>query len=695
MNSPSTLTQMMMKNLVTRFVPLLALAVNGWSADVASYGVVKGQVFALVNVPGFPVMLIPTGGALEAFVNASAADAVTGATITAPNDPDNPLSLDSQTPMRLWYREESPDVDELFPAGDYGFGFETTGGSTGATLTVPAPAYPAALTLQNTAALLEINPSAPFTLSWAPIPGGAAGDFIEVLIAGLAEEDFRSPGFGVPGALDGTATSIVVPANALAPNSPLSITVKFLKVSARNTTALPEATGFTGFFSEVMVTGQTTEGGGGPTDTTPPTFLAVQPANGETRVPVNAPITFRFSEAMQTIQAIEWSANVAANPVTYIWSLDSTSLTCRFVNHFPTNTVITWKLNPSGAATPFKDVAGNALAADIHSGSFATSPVDCTIEEGEDEDFGAFGWSKVTSHLQTSDAAPVPHPENPPMFNAVVSSPTNNPVTAALMKVPGGGSVTLTNFFFSQSFFLMEEYATEAAMELARPSGNYEGVITRTSGGNFSSVLTIPANPYPPIPHVLNWTAAQSVDPHQDFSLTWNGFPNATTNDFITLSLHEKDGGFSITAPDPCFPLILTAADKSLVIPKNTLAPNKTYEGSLTFSRAFSRHLPVPDFYSQAMILRDLEFILKTGTGGTTPSAPEFVSQRVLEDGKFELQFKVEAPFTYVLERATSMPATSWTTVLTHQAAVSGTVIYSEAQTAGPAGAYFRVRLQQ
>ncbi|MHB1308200.1 MAG: Ig-like domain-containing domain [Limisphaerales bacterium] len=687
-----------MKNLVTRFVSFLAVAMTGWSADVASFGVVKGQLFTLVEVPGIPAMLIPTGGALEAFVNANAADAVSAATITAPNDSDNPLSLDSQTPARLWYREESPDVGELnslFPAGDYVFGFETTGGSAAATLTVPAPAYPPALTLQNTAALGAINPSAPLTLSWAPIPGGTANDYVEVVIEGTAEEDFRSPGFGAAGALDGTATSMVVPANALAPNSPLFIALKFLKVSNRNTTALPDATGITGFFSEVKTIGQTTAGGGGPTDTTPPTFLAVQPANGATRVPVNQAVTFTFSEAMQTIQAIEWSANVAANPVSYLWSLDTTTLTCRFANHFPTNTVITWKLNPAGAATPFKDVAGNALAADLHSGSFATSPVDCTIDEGEDEDFGSFAWSKFTAHLQTSDAAPVPHPETLPMFNAFVSSPTNNPVTAASMKVPGGGSVTLTNFFFSKDFFFIEEHATEEAMDLARPLGAYEGVITRTSGGNFSSVLTIPANPYPPIPHVLNWTAAQTVDPHQDFTLTWNGFPNATTNDFITLSLHEQDGGFSLTAPDPCFPLILTAADKSLVIPKDTLAPNKTYEGSLTFSRAFSQHLPTPDFYSQATIIRDLEFILKTGTAGTTPTAPKFISQRVLEDGKFELQFEVKAPLNYVLERATSMPGTSWTTVLTHQAAVNGTVIYSEAQTAGLAGAYFRVRLQQ
>lgn len=108
-------------------------------------------------------------------------------------------------------------------------------------------------------------------------------------------------------------------------------------------------------------------------DTTAPTLISSNPANGATNVSVsNRTVSFTFNEAMQSGYSVLWSDNVNASNFTRSWSSDNKTITYTYNSDFPANSTISWTLNPSGWSLSFKDLAGNPLPADIYSGSFMT-----------------------------------------------------------------------------------------------------------------------------------------------------------------------------------------------------------------------------------------------------------------------------------------------------------------------------------
>jgi hypothetical protein len=61
-----------------------------------------------------------------------------------------------------------------------------------------------------------MNPSQAFTLTWDPFAGGTATDYILLTVGNKA---FQTPSPGTNGALNGTSTSVTIPAGTLVPNS--------------------------------------------------------------------------------------------------------------------------------------------------------------------------------------------------------------------------------------------------------------------------------------------------------------------------------------------------------------------------------------------------------------------------------------------------------------------------------------------
>ena len=61
----------------------------------------------------------------------------------------------------------------------------------------------------------SIDPTQPFRLTWDAFAGGTSTDFISLQI----DTNFVSANLGTSGALNGTATSVVIPANTLPPDT--------------------------------------------------------------------------------------------------------------------------------------------------------------------------------------------------------------------------------------------------------------------------------------------------------------------------------------------------------------------------------------------------------------------------------------------------------------------------------------------
>jgi hypothetical protein len=84
-----------------------------------------------------------------------------------------------------------------------------------------------------------------------------------------------------------------------------------------------------------------------------------------------------------------------------------------------------------------------------------------------------------------------------------------------------------------------------AALTNAWPDGGYTVTIFSNATAlpislNLSASLTRPG-----APHISNYTAVQSVNPTNPFTLSWDAFPGGTTGDYIEVSFG------SFTSPDP------------------------------------------------------------------------------------------------------------------------------------------------
>jgi hypothetical protein len=128
------------------------------------------------------------------------------------------------------------DLQTNFPDGDYEVTLHTfRDGERSVTLPSGTTVFPAAPTVLNFATTQEWDSTQPFTLTWSPMPGGTSDDFIFVSIEGENEGYFESPDIGEQGALDGTATSITIPANTLPPGRKLEAELVFANVTTDNT----------------------------------------------------------------------------------------------------------------------------------------------------------------------------------------------------------------------------------------------------------------------------------------------------------------------------------------------------------------------------------------------------------------------------------------------------------------------------
>jgi hypothetical protein len=158
------------------------------------------------------------------------------------------LTVPGQSPVLMTEFGKSEFIFEVFtnalsnltaayPAGDYEF---TVSNST---ITVPLPAGyvpPNPPTLSDYAAAQAIDASNDFTLTWNAFVGGRRGDLISVSVdVDTGNGNFSSGDYGCPGQLDGTATSIVIPSNALSTNSTYRATIGFVRILTLDTNSIP------------------------------------------------------------------------------------------------------------------------------------------------------------------------------------------------------------------------------------------------------------------------------------------------------------------------------------------------------------------------------------------------------------------------------------------------------------------------
>jgi hypothetical protein len=345
-------------------LPCLALGLAAWShfapsapgADVSYYSVAKGILFTQTNNDppalrsGLPyvfqaVVMPPTNLITSARVQWSLADLALA-----------PIT----TPPALGFVQRVPTQDSLdatFPNGSFRIAMQTVndGGHTG-NLSIAGNDYPAPPALLNMASVQGVNAALPFTLQWSAFVGGTLSDFIFVQVENSVGRVFSTGNFpGAAGALNGIASLVVIPANTLQPGHAYTVRIVFHRFSTMNQLDYPGVVGTGGYFSQTDFY-LTTAGGG---DITPPALVSTSPLAGETNVPINTPVVFRFSEQMSRGIALGIAGTTASR--TFDWSPDSRVLVATPTTNWPPNATIFWTLNLYYTQLAFGDLNGNAL----------------------------------------------------------------------------------------------------------------------------------------------------------------------------------------------------------------------------------------------------------------------------------------------------------------------------------------------
>ena len=175
----------------------------------------------------------------------------TGASTNLSQDPVHPENF-----FRVVFHTNLATFNSTFPAGNYLFNVVAPNSNQQVTVNLPASmAHPNAPRIANLAAAQVVNASQPFQLSWDGFQGGTANDHISVAIG----DTFETPDAGAPGALNGTTTSVTIPAGTLQPNSNYTANITFYRFTGTSNASYTTSASLSSTTEFPLVT----SGGGG------------------------------------------------------------------------------------------------------------------------------------------------------------------------------------------------------------------------------------------------------------------------------------------------------------------------------------------------------------------------------------------------------------------------------------------------
>jgi hypothetical protein len=382
-----------------------------------------------------------------------------------------------------------------------------------------------------------------------------------------------------------------------------------------------------------------------------PTIVSTVPANFATGVSPTAPVIFTFSTAMDTSATYAVFFDTLGNSllVTPSWSADMKVLTNTPNPPFPSpNKMIAWSVNGF-------DQAFNPLGGDT-SGFFTTGSGGGGTGSGTNS-ITTFSVGKTWNYLQTSSAAPFLSHDNTYQFIGTTALKSNRTATSVGLTLPTSVMTSLTQNALRPELFLLVDSSTNlSSFDTNYPNGDYVFDV-QAATSNQQVTVNLPSNlAQPGAPQVSNFTAAQSIDPAQPFTLTWDAFPGGTAADYINL---EIEGSFR--TPDIFTPGALNGTATSVLIPATTLPPNRFLQGHL----AFFHYIAVSNssdlkFASRATVT---QFFVTTTSGSA--GGPLVLTNASWSGGTFSFAVTSAAGQTLTVEYSTNMQAGSWNKLVT------------------------------
>ena len=352
------------------------------------------------------------------------------------------------------------------------------------------------------------------------------------------------------------------------------------------------------------------------------------------------------------------------------WSANNKVLTCTPMPSFPTNKSIFWSVSGQSAA-------GDPFDTDPF-GSFTTS-------SGGSSGSGTNAITRFTlgithAYDQTSTALPTPDTTAPYSFGAITSLASNRTANTVLLTLPTGSiSNLMRNPFQPETFTLFAFNTSLTVFNITFPSGNYTFNV-QAAASNQMVTVNFPASLVQPgAPHVSNFTAAQTVDATQPFTLTWDAFPGGTSADFVSVSIGQA---FSSTNAG------LPGTATSITIPAGRLQASSNYDGTIGFYR-FIGTTNGSSYGTLVYRATTTQFTLTTRNGSVT--GPLVLTNAVHAPANFSFDVLCSPGQVVTVEYRTNLAAGLWRTLLSTTSAANRFRAVAP-QAATNRALYFRAR---
>ena len=300
-----------------------------------------------------------------------------------------------------------------------------------------------------------------------------------------------------------------------------------------------------------------------------------------------------------------------------------------------------------------------------------------------------FNIGKTYLYQQLTAGAPT-HPTNLVYgFTATTTLSSNRTANSITVTLPSGGTSNLTQNFVLPAEYLLFGYDTNNSMFESRfPEGDYLFKVSAASS-NQQVTVTLPASmAQPNAPRISNWTAAQSVNVAQAFTLTWDAFQGGTASDYILLTVGNNNafGNNAFQSGGPGTSNVLTGTATSVTIPAGTLLANSNYLANIGFYHLVGTSNA--SYTAGAYRLTVTQFHINTI--GTAPKAL-LVSNPVWGGGGFSFDVATSPGkvLKVLFSADSSLPLTTWTTLLSTNP--TGTSVHLAIPPQAGSTGFFRV----
>ena len=262
-----------------------------------------------------------------------------------------------------------------------------------------------------------------------------------------------------------------------------------------------------------------------------PTLVSTTPMTGASGVATNIGVVFQFSERMNVTPpeaGLTWFALIGGttfqsldNKMTYQWTGDGRSFTARCTGGFPSGVLIAWDMN----AVEFTRFIDDSELDQDYSGGFNTAAGSGGGGGGGGAGTGDAFMSVAVqaNYSQLSAAAPVLDPTNTFLFDANVELATTRVATNATVTPPGKPAIILLGIPFNgPTNFVTATFSNSLSqLQASFPAGTYQFSIQGPSSNQLASVI-LPAGSPPAAPFLVNYAAAQTVEPALPFTLQFD-----------------------------------------------------------------------------------------------------------------------------------------------------------------------------